>query len=205
MVITGDTNDLTHFFDQITSQADRIDTDDPIEVRRAIAVGALARAMNGGRPPRVKLYLHADLADLADETIGTGSVERLGPLTVARIKDWVAHSAVTVLPVLRMDRDDTVEQHDPPAWMRELVILRDRHCVHPHCQTDARSCDLDHIVPWPIGPTAPWNLAPLCRRHHRAKTRRRWQYRREPDGSYLWTGPHGRQYHVTADGTTPVG
>ena len=33
------------------------------------------------------------------------------------------------------------------------------------------------------------NLAPLCRRHHRAKTTGRWQYRRLPDGTYQWTGP----------------
>jgi hypothetical protein len=166
-----------------------------------MAVGVLARKMNGGKPPRIKLYLHAQLTDLTDETIGVGSVERLGPLTLGRIKDWVTHSAVTILPVLRMDRADAVDQHDPPAWLRELVILRDRHCVHPHCQTDARSCDLDHIIEWPHGPTAPGNLAPLCRRHHRAKARRRWRYQRDPDGSYLWTGPHGRQYRVTHDGT----
>ncbi|GAA1147875.1 HNH endonuclease signature motif containing protein [Nocardioides aquiterrae] len=187
MVITGDTLDLTRFYDLINTEATRIETDDPIGVRRAMAVGNLARRMGGDQPPRVRLYVHADLADLLDDTIGTGGngwVERLGPLTMARIKDWAGHAAVTVLPVLRTDRDDAVDQHDPPAWMRELVILRDRHCVHPHCQTDARACDLDHITPWPLGPTTPTNLAPLCRRHHRAKTRRRWHYRREPDGSY---------------------
>ena len=194
--ITGDTADLTHLYHQITTQAAAIDTGDPVEVRRAIAVGVLARKMNGGTPARVKLFVHADLADLTDTTIGTGSVERLGPLTLARIRDWVAHSSVTVLPVLRMDRCDAVDRHDPPAWMHELVVLRDRHCVFPHCQTDARSCYLDHIIEHlemalggPPGQTHPDNLAPLCRRHHRAKTRRRWRYRREPDGTYTWTGP----------------
>jgi hypothetical protein len=73
-------------------------------------------------------------------------------------------------PGLRTDRADAVDQHDPPAWMRELVILRDP-CGHPHCQTDVRSCDLG-LIEWPHGPTAPGNLAPLRRRHHRAKTRR---------------------------------
>ena len=41
----------------------------------------------------------------------------------------------------------------------------------------------------PPGQTRPDNLAPLCRRHHRAKTTGRWQYRRLPDGTYQWTGP----------------
>ena len=30
--------------------------------------------------------------------------------------------------------------------MRDLVILRDGHCVFPGCTTDARDCDLDHIA-----------------------------------------------------------
>lgn len=95
--------------------------------------------------------------------------------------------------------------------MREQVILRDRHCVHPWCQTDARACDLDHITEYvemdrggSPAQTHPGNLAPLCRRHHRAKAKRRWRYQREPDGSYLWTGPHGRRYRVDRDGTVPL-
>lgn len=83
------------------------------------------------------------------------------------------------------------------------MILRDQHCVFPWCATDARSCDLDHIEPYDEGgPTTPENLAPLCRHHHRAKTRRRWHYQREPDGSYTWTGPHDRSYRVTSSGTS---
>ena len=41
------------------------------------------------------------------------------------------------------------------------------------------------------------NLAPLCRRHHNAKTHHGWRYHRLPDGTYLWTGPDGTQYLVT--------
>src|SRR5262249_36815967 len=84
----------------------------------------------------------------------------------------------------------------PPEWMRELVIVRDRHCVFPWCRTDARCCDLDHIEPYqapdhggPPGQTTPTNLAPLCRRHHNAKTTGRWRYQRHPDGTYTWHGP----------------
>ena len=41
-----------------------------------------------------------------------------------------------------------MDVHDPPAWMRELVILRDRHRVFPGCTVDARACDLDHLQPY---------------------------------------------------------
>jgi hypothetical protein len=107
-----------------------------------------------------------------------------------------------------MARTDAIDAHDPPAWMRELVILRDRHCAFPRCQRDARSCDLDHIDPYhdtgPPGQPRPDNLAPLCRRHHRAKTIRRWRYVRHPSGSYQWTGPHHQTYLVTPHGTITI-
>jgi len=115
-----------------------------------------------------------------------GRVERLGPATMAKIRDWLANSDATIQPVLRMDRHDTVDAHDPPAWMRDLLTLRDPHCVFPHCQRTSRACDLDHIDPYqdhgPPGQTRPDNLAPLCR-HHRANTFGRSRYQRHPDGT----------------------
>jgi hypothetical protein len=54
----------------------------------------------------------------------------------------------------------------------------------------------------PPGQTSPDRLAPLCRRHHRAKTAGRWRYRRRADdSSYEWHGPHARTYLVTPLGT----
>ena len=77
--------------------------------------------------------------------------------------------------------------------------------VFPYCQTHARDCDLDHVIPYddtgPPGQTNPQNLAPLCRRHHRAKTARRWRYHRTDDGSYAWTSPHAEHYLVQGTGT----
>ena len=88
--------------------------------------------------------------------------------------------------------------------MRDLVHLRDEHCIFPRCQVDAKSCDLDHTIPYdetgPPGQTTPANLASLCRRHHRAKTTGRWRYLRTPDGDYLWHGPYGTTYLVTVRG-----
>ena len=102
-------------------------------------------------------------------------------------------------------RTDAVDQHDPPAWMAAQARHTDGLCVFPYCQTRARDCDLDHIVAYddtgPPGQTNPQNLAPLCRRHHRAKTAQHWRYQRNPDGSYTWTSPHADRYLVKAGGT----
>jgi hypothetical protein len=146
------------------------------------------------------MYVHVDAEDLeprpeSDEVFAVARVEKLGAATLARLREWVGHHQVTILPVLNMARGDAVDVHDPPAWMRELVILRDRHCVFPGCGRDARSCDLDHIDPYDPagapGQTRPENLAALCRRHHRAKTTGLWRYTRTPDGRYRWGGPQG--------------
>jgi hypothetical protein len=151
------------------------------------------------------------MADLLDDGVpltAVGRAERLGPATISRIQEWVGGSRVTVVPLLDLGRDDAVDEHDPPPWMRDAVILRDVHCVFPWCARDARACDLDHIEPYvpmdeggPPGQTHPQNLAPLCRRHHRAKTAGRWRYRRERDGTYAWTGPYGRTFTVTPHAT----
>ena len=209
---------------------------DTLDVRKAKAVGVIANRQAaldlgslldgspgvkdietgesvGGRSlAKTKLYLHLSLPNLlgleGSDACGFGTVEKFGPTTIARIKDWAGRSRVTIQPVLDMARTDAVDAHDPPAWMRELVILRDKHCVFPWCTRDARASDLDHIAPYeengPPGQTRPENLAALCRRHHRAKTFRRWRYHRAPSGSYQWTGPQGQTYLVTPHGTIRI-
>ncbi|GAB3992347.1 hypothetical protein GCM10028771_14890 [Nocardioides marmoraquaticus] len=48
------------------------------------------------------------------------------------------------------------------------------------------------------------NLAPLCRRHHNAKTHHDWTYRRDPDGTYHWTSPTGHTYLVVPPSRAPL-
>lgn len=232
--VAGDTLDLDKFYafvcDQAAALAAAGDTD-PLEVRKAKALGVIADRQaqadllgliqdrtdqsspaTTGRSPhatRTALYLHGSITDVLGlglvESSPPGEVEKLGPATLEKIREWVGHSNVSIHPVIDLASTDAVDAHDPPARMREQVILRDRHCVFPWCNRDARSCDLDHIEPYvedgPPGQTRPENLAPLCRRHHRCKTSGRWRYRRHPDGSYLWLAPHGRAYVVTPRGT----
>jgi hypothetical protein len=172
--------------------------------------GSGRSGLNGSRG---MLYLHVSLADLAVHA-GGGRVEQLGTASLALLRDWLQRfTGVTIRPVLDPTRTEAVDAHDPPAWMREVVILRDAHCVFPGCPVDARACDLDHLEPYrpmddggPPGQTSPANLACLCRRHHRAKTFAGWHYRRVPDRetggrppgtTYEWTSPHLRTYRVT--------
>jgi hypothetical protein len=236
---TGDTLDLAAFYDLVCDHAHHLGTlgdTDALGARKAKALGLIADSQTHldlfGLPPtdqdgaddptpvrrttltKTRLYLHLRLADvvaLPDRPVFVGEVERLGPVTLDRIREWLGSSRATVVPVLDLGRDDAVDQHDPPEWMREAVILRDPYCVFPWCRRDARACDLDHIEPYvpldqggPPGQTSPTKLAPLCRRHHNAKTTRRWRYQRNRDGTYTWHGPHARTYLVTQSGTTAL-
>ena len=73
-----------------------------------------------------------------------------------------------------------------------LVRARDGRCRFPGCSVAARFCDLDHVRPWPAGPTTAANLMCLCRRHHRIKQRPGWTVRLLPDARAVWSDPTGR-------------
>ena len=76
--------------------------------------------------------------------------------------------------------------------MREQVWATYPTCVFPGCERPSRGCDLDHIVPWPLGRTTTINLAPLCRTHHRFKTVGGWSYTRTGNRTgFVWRSPMG--------------
>src|SRR5690606_17462434 len=100
-----------------------------------------------------------DLATMTDAGTDRGtdrgaSLERLGPITLDRLSEWltrpggIASTKIQVRPVIDTHTDQAVDQHDPPEWMREAMILRDPTCVFPGCTISARSADADHIVPY---------------------------------------------------------
>ena len=95
--------------------------------------------------------------------------------------------------------ETTSTAYRPPKAIKDFVTTRDQVCRMWGCTRTAAACDLDHARPWPAGPTAPANLAGLCRRHHRLKQRRRWTYRLEPDGSVTWTSPNGTRRTTLPD------
>ena len=92
----------------------------------------------------------------------------------------------------------TSDRYRIPAAMVRFVRLRDGGCRFPGCVIPARQCDLDHVRPWPTGPTHPANLIALCRRHHRIKQRDGWTLRLHPDATLTWTDPAGATHTTMA-------
>ncbi|MFD2082463.1 HNH endonuclease [Actinopolymorpha cephalotaxi] len=77
----------------------------------------------------------------------------------------------------------------------ELVHARDQRCVWTTCRRPAATCHLDHNTEYADGgETSVDNIAPLCPRHHKAKTERDWKLQQTGPGEHTLTDPFGRQY-----------
>ena len=193
-----------------------------LDVRRAQAVGALARRQlsldlnaddseQGSSKPRkprqVVLYVH-----LAEAAIrgggGLGRCENTrSPITAEQIRHWCANpdAEVVVKPVIDLDEHHHVAAYEIPDRIAEQSALVNHACVFPWCTRSARACDSDHIQPHDRGgPTCSDNIAPLCRRHHRLKTHGGWTYTRIEAGTFVWTSPHGYTYLRDRSGTLDV-
>ena len=53
----------------------------------------------------------------------------------------------------------------PSTQLARFILCRDLTCRFPGCDHPAEFCDIDHAIPYPVGPTHPSNLRCLCRKH----------------------------------------
>ena len=99
---------------------------------------------------------------------------------------------------VRRPSDTPESGYRPSAALEEFVRVRDLTCRFPGCQAPAEFCDIDHTLPYPVGPTHPSNLKCLCRKHHLLKTFWTgvggWADQQSPDGTVMWTSPTGKTY-----------
>lgn len=98
---------------------------------------------------------------------------------------------------LRVPRESAPEpRYRPSAMLAAFIRARDVTCRFRGCRVPASRCDIDHVLPWPIGPTHPSNLICLCRKHHNLKTfwDGDWSVTLASDGAATWTAPTGHTY-----------
>ena len=167
-----------------------------LDQRRALALGRLA-AGGTDAPGTAELVIYTH--HTPGEGHGIVEVEKLGHTTIEQLTDWCRSVAtkVTIRPVLDLDQEITTDAYAPTAVQREQAILTNPTCVFPHCTRHTRTCDLDHILAFHAGgATTSWNLAPLCRLHHRMKTHGHWTYQRLTRTHFTWTSPGGDLYDV---------
>ncbi len=175
-----------------------------LDVRRAMAAGALARGdhllepdtaetTRSRQPRKRELVIHTHLA--ADALAGIENTR--SHVLVSQVADWCATATgpVTIRPVLDLGEHLQVPGYTPSPRLREQVIATHATCVFPGCNRPSRGCDLDHIIAWDQGgPTCSCNLVPECRNHHRLKTHAGWTLQRIGHRLLVWTSPHGRVY-----------
>lgn len=87
------------------------------------------------------------------------------------------------------------------ADLERFIRCRDMTCRFPGCDHPAEFADIDHTIPYPLGPTHASNLKCLCRKHHLLKTFwPAWRDEQYPDGTIVWTSPSGQKF-VTHPGS----
>jgi len=185
--------------------------------RRADAVGALAagstalRCHCGSRDcsaaqrrPATDVMIHvlAEQATITGDSQLPGYLRNFGPLDSAAVRNLAATAKIKplVMPSTRPEPG-----YRPSAALAQFVRCRDLTCRFPGCDQPAEVCDLDHTVPFPMGPTHASNLKLLCRYHHLLKTFYTgiggWADRQLPDGTVEWTAPSGHTYTTTPGGS----
>src|SRR5690625_4395388 len=152
-------------------------SDDPLHVRRAWAVGDVARNARESDPDsftssgksgksQTIMYIHLDGGAFTDQDSAhapTGAqvariegpgIPRATVLDANVVKEWFNRprnspsSHVSIRPVVELDVNHHDEAYQIPNRLKEQVNLRDGTCVFPWCTRVARSCDADHMIPW---------------------------------------------------------
>jgi hypothetical protein len=87
-----------------------------------------------------------------------------------------------------------------PAPLRTYVLARDGGCRAPGCTIrDPRRLQMDHVIPFPDGPSDPANTGCLCLPHHQTKTAGLARIdNSNADGSADWITTAGRRTHIPA-------
>ena len=174
--------DATALRQRLDALADSVCGDDPRtrEQRRADALGALAAGLSGlrcecespdctagQRPTGAPVVIHvlADQHTIDGASTTPGYLPGYGPLPAQVVAD-LAQTA-RLKPLAIPDPSTPPEPgYRPSARLAAFIRARDLSCRFPGCDAPAEVCDIDHTVPWPIGPTHPSNLKLYCRAHY---------------------------------------
>jgi len=134
--------------------------------------------------------------------VGHACAGRRGPAADQPVIRWVAglRSKLHLLEIDNCSHALESASYRVPLALRHLVHVRQRTCCFPGCRRPAVRSDLDHTVAFDRGGRTCWcNLAPLCRRHHRAKQAPAWHLEQPRPGQMMWRTPNGRCYQTEGE------
>ncbi|WP_420810557.1 HNH endonuclease signature motif containing protein [Jiangella aurantiaca] len=141
---------------------------------------------------------------LSDEP---GELDGYGPVPAHVARTLAAEGVWTWLrtdPGTRQLLDHGRTKYRPTTALAAFITARDRTCRAPGCHRTARSCDLDHVIPFAAGgTTSAANLQAVCTTHHLLKHHGHWTVHRQPDGTTRWTSPTGHHYRRPPEARGP--
>jgi hypothetical protein len=151
----------------------------------------------------VVIHVLADVATVSGNSSAAGYVPGFGGLPAQAVREL---AICAKLRSVVHPKDRPPESHyRPSAALADFIRCRDLTCRFPGCDRPAEHADIDHTVPYPLGPTHASNLKLLCRTHHLLKTfytgPNGWRDCQEPDGTVTWTSPSGHIYITKPGGS----
>lgn len=170
------------------------------DVLADLATLALNNAPGTRQGQRPAVQVSVALSTLLELDDQPGELAGYGPIPAELARAIAADPSGTWRPLVT-DRIGRLVDYDrktyrPPADLRDTVLALYGTCTFPGCRNPACKGQLDHVVPYPDGPTAKHNLHPPCSRHHHLKHDGNWRVRRTSDGTVYWTSPSGREYET---------
>jgi hypothetical protein len=150
----------------------------------------------------VVITVIAEAATVEGTSDKPGYLPGYGAIPAATVQEMAKTAFLRPVPV---PKDLVAEpNYRPSAALARFIRCRDLTCRWPGCDQPAQSCDTDHTVPYPHGPTHPSGNKLYCRIHHLFKTFHAgplgWIECQLPDGTITWTSPSGRTYTTTPTG-----
>ncbi|NPC99079.1 HNH endonuclease signature motif containing protein [Nocardioides sp. zg-DK7169] len=216
----ADAIDLDAAVRQGAEELSALGSTESLDVRRSMAAGELARrqlafdlraeagdagdgAASAVKPRQVVIHVHLSHAAISRDEAGIAHVEETRSIvSTDQVRQWCGtDTQVVIKPVIDLEAHHHTEAYAIPDRLTEQTRLTQPVCAFPWCERPARRCDTDHVLAHGSGgSTCSCNLAPLCRRHHRAKTHTARTYDKTDAATYLWRSPHG--LHLVKDRAT---
>ena len=172
-----------------------------LDQRRADLLPALLHGTPTGGTPNIPAHINviANIDTLLSLSHEPGHLDGYGPICAEQTRRIAYAHAATWRFLLTSSDGAPVEAsartYTPTAAVKRLTKLKNTTCVFPHCTQPSGRCDIDHNQPFDKGgPTTVENLAPICRRHHLAKTFGDWDLKRDGDVIYWTSALTGRRY-----------
>lgn len=164
--------------------------------------GCPARSGATSEPAQIVIHLLAEAETVTDTGTTPGLLPGYGAIPAETVRALAARAKLR--PIIGGKELGTEPHYRPSTALAEFIRCRDLTCRFPGCDRPAAVADIDHTVPYPVGPTHPSNLKLLCRAHHLLKTfyagTGGWADRQLPDGTVIWTSPSGRTYTTKPGG-----